>query len=126
MCGCVASLVGPREALAASAAEEPDQRLAFARYQVAKMVAFMAAATTAPECADIIERTGRECARLGGLAARFKGDPDGYFAAARKAWGTDFQWNKEKDIVTVAVAEGECSCPLVTTNGHYPSSATAR
>jgi hypothetical protein len=99
--------------LAVSAAEVPDQRLAFARYQVAKMVGFMAAGTTAPACADIIERTGRECARLGGLAAKFKGDPDGYFAAARKAWGTDFQWNKEKGIVTVAVAEGECGCPLV-------------
>ncbi len=30
-----------------------------------------------------------------------------------KTWGTDFQWNKEKGIVTVSVAEGECSCPLV-------------
>ena len=77
------------------------------------MVGFMAAGTTAPACAEILEKTGRECAKLGGLAARFKGDPDGYFAAARKAWGTDFQWNKEKGIVTVAVAEGECSCPLV-------------
>jgi hypothetical protein len=113
LCGCVASVVDPTEVLAASASEVPDQRLAFARYQVAKMVGFMAAGTTAPACADIIERTGRECARLGGLAAKFKGDPDGYFAAAGKAWGTDFQWNKDKGIVTVAVAEGECSCPLV-------------
>jgi hypothetical protein len=99
--------------LAASSADVPDQRLAFARYQVAKMVGFMAAGTTAPACADIIERTGRECAKLGGVAARFKGDPDAYFAAGRKAWGTDFQWNKEKGIVTVAVPEGECGCPLV-------------
>jgi hypothetical protein len=113
VCGCVASLVDPREALAATPEQAQDQRLAFARYEVAKMVGFMAAAPTAPASADILEKTGRECARLGGLAARFKGDPDGYFAAARKAWGTDFQWNKEKDIVTVAVAEGECSCPLV-------------
>jgi hypothetical protein len=113
MCGCVARLIDPPEALAAGAAEVPDQRLAFARYQVAKMVGFMAAGPTAPACADILEKTGRECARLGGLGARFKGDPDGYFAAASKAWGTDFQWNKEKGTVTVAVAEGECSCPLV-------------
>ena len=113
VCGCVLGLLDPPEAAAARAADVPDQRLAFARYQVAKMVGFMAAGPTAPACADILEKTGRECARLGGLAAKFKGDPDGYFAAARKAWGTDFQWNKEKGIVTVAVAEGDCSCPLV-------------
>jgi hypothetical protein len=113
VCGCVASLVDPPEALAAAPEQVPDQRLAFARYQVAKMVGFMAAGASAPACADILEKTGRECAKLGGLAAKFKGDPDGYFATASKAWGTDFQWNKEKGIVTVAVAEGECSCPLV-------------
>ncbi len=48
-----------------------------------------------------------------GLAAKFKGDPEGYFAASRKAWGTDFQWDKAKGTVTVAVAEGPCGCPLV-------------
>ena len=112
-CGCVASLGDPAEALAVAPEQVPDQRLAFTRYQVAKMVGFMAAGTTAPACAGILEQTGRECAKLGGLASRFRGDPDGYFAAAGKAWGTEFQWNKEKGIVTVAVAEGECGCPLV-------------
>jgi hypothetical protein len=52
-------------------------------------------------------------AKLGQLGVKFKGDPDAYFAAARKTWGTDFSWDKEKGIITVAVAEGECSCPLV-------------
>jgi hypothetical protein len=113
VCGCVLSLFDPPEALAGMAAEVPDQRLAFARHQVAKMVGFMAADTTAPACARILENTGRECAKLGGLSVKFKGDPEGYFAAGRKNWGTDFSWDKEKGIVTVAVAEGECSCPLV-------------
>ena len=113
VCGCVASLVDPPEALAAAPQQVPDQRLAFARYQVAKMVGFMAAGTTAPACAEILQKTGRECAKLGQLGVKFKGDPDAYFAAATKTWGTDFQWNKEKGIVTVSVAEGECSCPLV-------------
>jgi hypothetical protein len=113
VCGCVASLVDPPDVLAAAPEQAQDQRLAFARYQVAKMVGFMSAGACAPAAVDVLEKTGRECAKLGGLAARFKGDPDGYFAAARTAWGTDFQWNKEKGIVTVAVPEGECSCPLV-------------
>jgi hypothetical protein len=113
VCGCVASLVDPAEALAATRAEVPDQRLAFARHQVAKMVAFMAAGTTAPACAEILQETGRECARLGQLGVKFKGDPGAYFAAATKTWGTDFQWNKEAGIVTVSVPEGECGCPLV-------------
>jgi hypothetical protein len=117
VCGCVLSLLDPSQVLAdATAQAEPqvqDQRLAFARYQVAKMVGFMAAGTTAPACARILEDTGRECAKLGRLSASFKGDPEGYFAAARKNWGTDFSWDKEKGIITVAVAEGECSCPLV-------------
>ena len=113
VCACVLSLLDPPEASAASPAEVPDQRLAFARYQVAKMVGLMAAGSMAPACARILENTGRECAKLGGLPVKFKGDPEGYFAAARKNWGTDFSWDKEKGIVTVAVAEGECSCPLV-------------
>ena len=47
VCGCVASL-DPPEALAAAPRQAPDQRLAFARYQVAKMAGFMAVGTTAP------------------------------------------------------------------------------
>jgi hypothetical protein len=113
MCGCVVSLVDPPEALAATPAQVPDQRLAFARYQIAKMAGFMAAGTAAPACAEILQQTGRECARLGQLGVKFKGDPEGYMATARKAWGTDFQWDKEKGIITVSVAEGECTCPMV-------------
>jgi hypothetical protein len=113
VCGCVLSVLDPPEARVATPAEVPDQRLAFARYQVAKMAGLMAAGPTAPACARVLEDTGRECAKLGGLSAKFKGDPDGYFATARKNWGTDFSWDKEKGIITVTVAEGECSCPLV-------------
>jgi hypothetical protein len=113
VCGCVIGLRGWSEASAATTAQVQDQRLAFARYQVAKMVSYMAADTAAPACARVLENTGRECARLGGLSARFKGDPEGYFATARKNWGTEFSWDREKGIITVTVAEGECSCPLV-------------
>jgi hypothetical protein len=120
VCGCVLGVLDPAEALAAAQTQAPDQRLAFARYQVSKMVGFMAADTTAPACAKILENTGRECARLGGLSAAFKGDPDGYFAAARKNWGTEFTWDKEKGIITVAVAEGECGCPLVDNKRTLP------
>jgi hypothetical protein len=120
VCGCVLSLLDPAEVLATAQTQVPDQRLAFARYQVAKMVGFMAADSTAPACARILEDTGRECAKLGGLAARFKGDPDGYFATARKNWGTEFSWDKEKGIITVAVAEGACNCPLVDNKRTLP------
>jgi hypothetical protein len=120
LCGCVLSLVDPPEAIAAPQAEAADQRLAFNRYQVAKMVGFMAAGSAAPACAEILEKTGRECAKLGGLSAKFKGDPEGYFATARKAWGTEFSWNKDKGVITVTVAEGPCGCPLVD-NKRTPS-----
>jgi hypothetical protein len=113
VCGCVASLVDPPEALAAAPQQASDQRLALARYQIAKMVGFMEAGTTAPACAEILQKTGRECAKLGQLGVKFKGDPEGYMATATKAWGTDFLWDKEKGIITVVVAEGECSCPMV-------------
>jgi hypothetical protein len=120
VCGCVLSVLDPSEVLAATTAQAPDQRLAFARYQVAKMVGFMAGGSTAPACAEILEKTGRECAKLGGLSAKFKGNPEEYFATAKKDWGTEFSWDKEKGIVTVAVAEGECGCPLVDSKRTLP------
>jgi hypothetical protein len=67
VCGCVASLVDAPEAFSAVPEQVPDQRLAFNRYQVAKMVGFMAAGPNAPACAEILQKTGRECAKLGQL-----------------------------------------------------------
>ena len=112
-CGCALAVLGVAEPSRAEESAAADQRLAFARYQLAKMIGFLAAGTTAEACAGILEKTGRECARLGQLGARFKGDPRGYFAEARKLWGTDFSWDEQKGVVTVAVAAGECGCPLV-------------
>lgn len=112
-CHCLADARSPGEEPAAPPKEAADPRLAFARYQFSNLVRFMGEGSAAAACREHVERTGRECAKLGGLAARYKGDPEGYFAAARKAWGTDFQWNKAKGVVTVTVAEGPCGCPLV-------------
>ena len=106
-------LLGGAEPLLAEESAAPDQRLLFARYQVAKLVGFMGTGTTAEACAGILEKTGRECAKLGQLQVKFKGNPEGYLAAIKKNWGTDASWDKEKGIITVAVAEGECGCPLV-------------
>ena len=113
VCGCALSFLGVPEPLKAAEAPAEDPRLAFARYQLAKRIGFIATDTAAEACAGILEKTGRECAKLGQLQVRFKGDPEGYFAAIKKAWGTDSTWNKEKGIITIAVAEGECGCPLV-------------
>lgn len=118
VCGCA---LGVRDVLAASDAdsrsaapvEPPDQRLRFARYQIAKLVGFMAADPAAPSCAQLVGRTGRECAKLGGMGKTFKGNPAGYFDAAQKSFGTEFRWDKVKGLVTVTVPEGECGCPLV-------------
>jgi predicted hydrocarbon binding protein len=113
VCGCAGSFLGLAGPVSAEQADAKDQRLAFARYQLAKMVGFMAADLTSEDCAAIIEKTGRECAKLGQLQMKFKGDPEGYFAAIKKNWGTDSSWDKEKGLIIVAVAEGECSCPMV-------------
>ena len=138
-CSCLARVAAPAEAMAAGLAEPAsneaarvaageaagdgasgagqttDARLAFARYQFAKLVGVMAAGSAVRACVEILEKTGRECAKAGGLAARFVGNPEGYFATARAAWGTEFQWDKPSGLVTVAVAEGPCGCPLVDT-----------
>lgn len=113
VCGCAASLIGTAGSARAEEKPAEDQRLAFARYQVAKLVGFMAAGASPEACTGILEKTGRECAKLGQLGPRFKGDPDGYFATAKAAWGTEFAWDKEKGVVTVSVADGPCGCPLV-------------
>ncbi|MBI5836751.1 MAG: hypothetical protein HZB25_05880 [Candidatus Eisenbacteria bacterium] len=113
VCGCALNLLGAPGALHAAEAAAEDQRLVFARYQLAKLLGFMA--TDAPEEVRtlILEKTGRECAKVGQLGAKYVGDPEGYFATANKMWGTDFAWDKQKGVVTVSVAEGDCGCPLV-------------
>lgn len=113
VCGCVLSALGAGEPVLAQAVDAPDQRLVFARYQLAKMLGFMASEAPAEACARILEKTGRECAKLGQLPGMFKNNPEGYFAAAKKNWGTDFAWDREKGVITVAVAEGPCGCPMV-------------
>lgn len=112
VCGCVSRFLGPLESLRAEETAQPDRRLAFARFQIAKMAGLMAKGGNAVACAAILQETGRECAKLGQLV-QFKGNPEGYFAAARDTWGTDFTWDKQRGTITVAVAEGECSCPMV-------------
>ena len=112
-CGCLGQLTGVVQPLEAAAADQSDQRLAFARYQMAKLVGFMAASPRATDCVEIVEKTGRECAKRGQIGTIFKNDPERYFDAARKAYGTEFAWDKEKHSVTVTIAEGECGCPLV-------------
>ncbi len=112
-CGCALNVLGLRSALQAAEAPAEDQRLAFARHQLANLVGFMAAGLPAEACAGVLEKTGRECAKLGGLQGKFKGDAERYFAMARKQWGTEFTWDKEKGVITVTVAEGDCGCPLV-------------
>jgi hypothetical protein len=113
VCGCALNLFGTTTLPLAAETPAEDRRLAFVRYQLAKLLGFMAAEAPAETCAEILEQTGRECAKLGQLGARFKADPESYFAAANKNWGTDFTWDKDKGVVTVAVAAGECGCPLV-------------
>lgn len=113
VCGCAVGLLGaPVPSNAAEAAAE-DQRLAFVRYQLAKLLGFLATDAPADACAGILEKTGRECAKLGQLGVKFQGDPDGYLAAIKKLWGTDSSWDKQTGVVTVSVAEGDCGCPLV-------------
>jgi predicted hydrocarbon binding protein len=113
VCGCVASLLGVPDVLEAQTDGVQAQRLAFAQHQVGKMLGFMASDVPAGTLARILEKTGRECARLGPLPAAFRGKPEGYFIAAKKNWGTDFSWDKDKGLITVTVAEGPCTCPLV-------------
>ena len=113
VCGCAAGLLaGAAPAVAADAAGE-DQNLAFARHQLAKLVSFMGADVPAGACASVLEKTGRECAKLTRAAAKFKGNPEGYFAAAKAGWGAEIAWDREKRRVTIAVPEGPCACPLV-------------
>lgn len=114
-CGCVLGLLAGPEPTRAGETPPSDPRLAFAQYQLAKMIGFMASDTSPEAGAAILEKTGRECAKRGQLLVKFKGDPEGYLAAIKGYWGTEASWDKEKGIITVVVPDstGECSCPLV-------------
>ena len=114
VCGCALSLLGAATPLQAAEPSAEQQRLAFVRYQLSKLLGFMAAEVPAEACTRVLEETGRECAKVSPLHVKFKGDPEGYFAAAKKSWGTDIVWDKEKGTVTATVPEGDCDCPMVS------------
>lgn len=114
VCGCTVGLLALPSAARAEDAAKPDQRLVFARYQVANLVRFLEAdKASAAVGVAAIEKTGRECARLGQLPGAHKGDVDGYLAGIKEAWGSDSTHDKTNGVVTVTVPEGECGCPLV-------------
>ncbi len=72
VCGCALGLLGTTAPLSAAEASAEEQRLAFVRYQLARLLGFMATDAPADVSAGILEKTGRECARLGQLGAKFK------------------------------------------------------
>lgn len=115
-CGCAAKLGAAMPTLKVDEPPAEDPRLRFARRQVAHLIGFLETGVPQEACARALEQTGRACARQTQLHARFKGDPEGYFATAKKAWGTGFAWDKQKGVITVTVAEGPCGCPLVDAN----------
>lgn len=122
MCGCIAHMaVGSASAApvatavpaTSTIADPPDQRLALVRHQMAKLATVMSAAPASAGCAGMLMETGRECARLSGVLTQFKGNPEAYFAEAKKAWGTEFEWDRQKGVITVTGDEKPCGCPLV-------------
>jgi len=126
-CGCALGLLGaPRAQTQAEtpkpAAEPPPEarQLAFNRYQVANMVKAMAADLPPAAAVGVLRKTGRECAKITQVHAKYQGNPEGYFAACKEAWGTEVAWDKKQGLVTVTVPAGECSCPLVSTKWTPP------
>jgi hypothetical protein len=114
VCGCALNLLGAATPVQAAEPSAEEQKSRFVKYQLSKLIGFMAADVPAEAAAGILEKTGRECAKVSQVHAEFKGDPEGYFAAARKAWGSEFAWDKEKGVLTATVPEGDCGCPLVS------------
>ena len=114
VCGCALSLVDPPETLAAA----PRRR---SRTSGSPSRAIRSPRWSASWPPDRRRRRARRSSRRpagsapswANSASSSRVIPTRYFATARKAWGTDFSWDKEKGIITVAVAEGECSCPMV-------------
>ena len=114
VCGCALNLLGAASPLEAAEPSAEEQRSRFVKYQLSKLLGFMAADVPAEATAGILEKTGRECAKVTQFHVQFKGDPEGYFAAAKKAWGAEIVWDKEKGVVTSTGPEGDCGCPLVS------------
>lgn len=113
VCGCALSFLTPQKSLLAEEVTPSDRKLEFARYILAKMVGFMADGTEKSDWAGLLEKTGRECSKLYQNSPQFKGKPDEYLIAIKKAWGTESLWDKEKGIITLTGPETECGCPLV-------------
>jgi len=103
-----------RKPLLGAQAQAPDQRLVFARYQMAKLVGFLKTDAPADVASDILEKTGRECCKLAQIPAKFKGDAERYLAAIKQLWNTGSSWDRAEGIITLTIPDdGPCGCPLV-------------
>jgi hypothetical protein len=47
-----------------------------------------------------------------------RAEREGHVTTAKKNWGTEFSWDKDKGIIPVAAAEGESGCPSPDYSGN--------
>jgi predicted hydrocarbon binding protein len=65
---------------------------------------------------------GRNCARSLGWAAKYKGNPEGFFEHMNKHSGESLSFDDARRTITIVTRERDCDCPIVnssTTPGYY-------
>jgi predicted hydrocarbon binding protein len=65
-----------------------------------------------PTRVSILEQLGRNCATNLGWAEAHKGDPEGFFRFMNEKAGEQFDYDRDKGVITVTTRERDCDCRM--------------
>ena len=71
---------------------------------------------------EVFQRLGRNCAKSLGWAARYKGDPEGFFEFMNGRMGETISFSEDRKRITVDTGCRPCACPIMKdkrTDGVY-------
>ena len=125
MCGCMGSALGSDQPKAGEGDSEEARNLResldFVQIRFAKLVEILDRNLDKATVSRVFEELGTECAhQFRYLSDRFKGDIDGFLAAAQERWVEKVEHDKQNRTIRITDRNPKCSCALVR-QGMTPS-----
>lgn len=90
-----------------------EWRLNLARRNLTTLLTEIEPLVDAKERSRIMRQMGRNCAKSLGWAAKYKGDPQGFFDHMKRTFGETISMDDKQRMISVVTPDRPCVCPLV-------------